>query len=315
MTKKLNLLTPAFKEIIWGGTVLKERYHKNTDMDVLAESWELSSHPDGQSLIDGMPLYDYVQANPEVLGSKCPVKDVPLLIKFIDARRDLSIQVHPDDAYALEHEHDNGKTEMWYVIEAEPGAHIYLGVNQELTKEEFRNSIYDHSILDKLNLVPVKEGDIFLVRSRTLHAIGAGCLMLEIQERSNITYRVYDYDRRDKDGNPRQLHIEKALEVSDLTPYDYKTRPDAIEKDDKNGSIELLRKTEYFSTYSYKVRHYETINVDETSFTCLIMVSGEGAVSCDDELVSLCQGDSLFIPAGAGEVLIRGNCEAVVVTL
>ena len=243
--KKLNRLTPAMKDNLWGGTRLKSDYHKETDLEILAESWELSTHPDGQSLIDGVPLFDLVQQEPEVLGTKCPVKDIPLLIKFIDAKQDLSIQVHPDDDYARRVEGDNGKTEMWYILDAEPNAFIYLGVKEELSKVAFQTSIEDLSVLDNLNLVPVKRGDIFLVRSGTLHAIGAGCLLIEIQERSNVTYRVFDFNRRDKNGKLRDLHIDKALEVTNLTPYEYKTREEAILHDDKNGAVELLRVLPY----------------------------------------------------------------------
>ena len=147
--KKLNRLTPAYKDNLWGGTRLKERYNKNTDMEILAESWELSSHPDGQSLVNGVPLYDAITEEPEVLGTKCPVKDIPLLIKFIDAKQDLSIQVHPDDEYARRVEGDNGKTEMWYILEAAPGAHIFLGTNESMTKKSLGNAlmtIRSHSI-------------------------------------------------------------------------------------------------------------------------------------------------------------------------
>ena len=313
--KKLNRLTPAYKDNLWGGTRLKERYNKNTDMEILAESWELSSHPDGQSLVNGVPLYDAVTEEPEVLGTKCPVKDIPLLIKFIDAKQDLSIQVHPDDEYARRVEGDNGKTEMWYILEAAPGAHIFLGTNESMTKEEFKERIDDHSITQYLNLVPVKQGDVFLVRSGTLHAIGGGCLLIEIQERSNVTYRVYDYDRRDKDGNPRELHVDKALEVTNLEPYEYKTREERILSDNRDGAVELLRETEYFHTYAYLVRHQLSFTADETSFVSLTMTGGEGVVETDGEMEILKQGDSLFIPAGSGKITIRGNCEAVVVTL
>ena len=313
--KKLNRLTAAYKDNLWGGTRLKQRYHKDTDMEILAESWELSSHPDGQSLVEGVPLYEAVTKEPEVLGTKCPVKDIPLLIKFIDAKQDLSIQVHPDDEYARRVEGDNGKTEMWYILEADPGAHIFLGTNKFMTREEFMAHIDDHTIMNDLNLVPVKRGDIFLVRSGTLHAIGGGCLLIEIQERSNVTYRVYDYDRRDKNGNTRELHVEKALEVTNLEPYEYKTREEAILSDNRDGAVELLRETEYFHTYSYLVRHQLSFEADVTSFVSLTMTEGEGVVEAGNEMEILKQGDSLFIPAGSGTVMIRGNCEAVVVTL
>ena len=277
--KKLNRLTPAYKDNLWGGTRLKERYNKNTDLEILAESWELSSHPDGQSLVN------------------------------------VSIQVHPDDEYARRVEGDNGKTEMWYILEAAPGAHIFLGTNESMTKKEFRERIDDHSITQYLNLVPVKQGDVFLVRSGTLHAIGGGCLLIEIQERSNVTYRVYDYDRRDKDGNTRELYIDKALEVTTLEPYEYKTREERIISDSRDGAVELLRETEYFHTYAYLVRHQLSFTADETSFVSLTMTGGEGVVETDGEMEILKQGDSLFIPAGSGKITIRGNCEAVVVTL
>ena len=196
---KIEKLTPAFKDYLWGGVKLREIYGKPCNFEKVAESWELSTHSAGQSRLsggqlDGMPLGQYFQAHPEVLGENCKkFQNFPVLIKFIDAKQALSIQVHPSDAYALEHEGEFGKTEMWYVMDCEPGAFLYFGVNREISQEEFRQRIENNTVEEVLNRVDVRPGDVFFIQSGTIHAIGAGILICEIQQNSNCTYRVYDY--------------------------------------------------------------------------------------------------------------------------
>jgi len=308
---KLNRLTPAFKDYLWGGTLLKEQYHKESSLGIVAESWELSTHPDGISLIDGGSLLDYVRSHPEVLGTACHTEDIPILIKFIDARQKLSIQVHPEDAYARRVEHDNGKTEMWYLIDAAPGAYLYLGVNKAMSKEEFRRHIDDNTILDVLNRIPVKKGDCYLVRAGTIHAIGEGCLIMEIQERSNVTYRVYDFARRDKNGNLRPLHIDKSVEVANLNPVHLSGRPEQVISDTPDAKTELLRETEYFHVYSWKVKTEAQMDVNDESFWALMNVAGTAEIACGSEKMTLRQGDSIFVPAGAGTVTISGECQVI----
>ena len=194
--------SPAFKDYLWGGTKLRDVYGKKCDYDKVAESWELSTHPAGQSTLsggkyDGLTFGDYIEkAGKAVLGTNCArFKEFPVLIKFIDAKDPLSVQVHPSDEYALRVEGEYGKTEMWYVVDCEPGASLYFGVNRAITKDEFRKRIEENTLTDVLYKADVKKGDVFFIQSGTIHAIGAGILICEIQQNSNTTYRVYDYGR------------------------------------------------------------------------------------------------------------------------
>ena len=242
-------LTPAFKDNIWGGTRLKTEYNKHTDMKIVAESWELSTHKDGESRInggeyDGLKLSEYIEKiGKDKLGKRAlEFNYFPLLIKFIDAKNNLSIQVHPDDEYALKHEGEYGKTEMWYIMDAEKGSYLYYGFNRSITKEEYEKRISDNTLLEVLNKVEVKKGDMFFIPSGTVHAIGSGILICEIQQNSNTTYRVYDYDRRDANGNPRQLHIKQAIDVSCLEPSPEQKAPTIIA-----DGVEELAKCKYFT--------------------------------------------------------------------
>ena len=214
-------LIPACKDYLWGGHRLVDEYNKEYDGDILAETWELSCHPDGPSRIAngryaGRTLAEYIEAEGKgVLGTHCRrFRDFPILIKFIDAKQDLSVQVHPDNRYALKNEGQYGKTEMWYVVDAGEEATLYYGFKEEISKEEFAERIQNDTVLDVLNKVPVQKGDVLFIESGTIHAIGADILIAEIQQNSNVTYRVYDYGRVGKDGKKRDLHIEKALAVT-----------------------------------------------------------------------------------------------------
>ena len=251
------LLSPAAKDYIWGGTRLREEYNKHIDVTPLAETWECSTHPDGPSRVasgvfTGEKLVDVLRAHPEFIGTH-PKTDgeggLPVLIKFIDAARDLSVQVHPSDEYARTHEHGQlGKTEMWYVLEAAPGASLVYGFRQDLTRAMLAASLEDDTVEQYLQKVEIHRGDVFLIESGTVHAIGAGAMIVEIQESSNLTYRMYDYHRLGKDGRPRELHIAKALDVVDLRR---KPLPEHLqrEREEHDGySVELLEQCKYFRT-------------------------------------------------------------------
>ncbi len=251
------LLSPAAKDYIWGGTRLREEYNKHIDVTPLAETWECSTHPDGPSRVAsgvfaGEKLVDVLRAHPEFIGTH-PKTDgeggLPVLIKFIDAARDLSVQVHPSDEYARTHEHGQlGKTEMWYVLEAAPGASLVYGFRQNLTRTMLAASLEDDTVEQYLQKVEIHRGDVFLIESGTVHAIGAGAMIVEIQESSNLTYRMYDYHRLGKDGKPRELHIAKALDVVDLRQ---KPLPEQLQRtcEEHDGySVELLEQCEYFRT-------------------------------------------------------------------
>ena len=251
------LLSPAAKDYIWGGTRLREEYNKPIDVTPLAETWECSTHPDGPSRVAsgafaGEKLVDVLRAHPEFIGTH-PKTDgeggLPVLIKFIDAARDLSVQVHPSDEYARMHEHGQlGKTEMWYVLEAAPGASLVYGFRQDLTRAMLAASLEDDTVEKYLQKVEIHRGDVFLIESGTVHAIGAGAMIVEIQESSNLTYRMYDYHRLGKDGRPRELHIAKALDVVDLRQ---KPLPEQLQRacEEHDGySVELLEQCKYFRT-------------------------------------------------------------------
>lgn len=311
-------LLPAFKDYLWGGTKLKENYNKHTDLDIVAESWELSTHKDGQSIVDsgsckGMQLSDYLETlGKDALGTKGSAFEFfPILIKFIDAKGNLSIQVHPDNEYALRVEKEYGKTEMWYILDAEEGASLYYGTNKEITKEEFRERIENNTFLDVLKKVPVHKGDVFFIEAGTIHAIGEGIVICEIQQNSNTTYRVYDYGRVGKDGKPRELHIDKAIEVSNLTPLESDFKPAGEEKDYGTYTCAMMASCEYFTTYIYDVKSECSVKVDEESFASFVIVDGEGSIESDDTMLSIRKGDSIFASANTGKVTIKGNCRFI----
>lgn len=321
MGKHIEKLSPAFKDYLWGGTKLREVYGKNCSFDKVAESWELSTHTAGQSRLtaggfEGITLNEYFEkAGKAVLGKNCEKFDnFPVLIKFIDAKDPLSIQVHPSDEYALKIEHEYGKTEMWYVMDCEPGAFLYFGVNREVTKEEFRERIENNTVLEVLNRVDVHPGDVFFIESGTIHAIGAGILICEIQQNSNCTYRVYDYDRRGADGKPRELHVEKALEVSRFTPSDTADKQGAAEKI-KGGTAKQLAACKYFTAEKLEINGTAEVEVTEDSFASFIVVSGSGKIKGAENTVEFKAGDSLFVPAGTGVVKLSGECTVIKTTV
>lgn len=319
--KKIEKLTPAFQNYLWGGTKLRDVYHKPCDFDKVAESWELSTHPAGETrlLVNGQPsvtLREYFEKNGKaVLGTNCEkFEDFPVLIKLIDAKDSLSIQVHPSDEYALKNEGQYGKTEMWIVMDCEPGAFLYFGVNRELTKEEFRTRIENNTVCEVLNRVDVHPGDVFFIESGTIHAIGAGILIAEIQQNSNLTYRVYDYDRRGADGKPRELHVEKAMKVSKLTPSDTTEKLGEIETV-AGGTVQNLASCEYFTTRRLTVTDTMTLTADETSFVSLLVMAGSGTLTGEGNSVEFTAGDSLFVPAGAGKLTLTGECTVIETTV
>lgn len=318
---KIEKLSPAFKDYLWGGTKLRDVYGKNCDYDKVAESWELSTHPAGKSVIcggefDGLALDEYIEKlGRTVLGTNCErFEEFPVLIKFIDAKQPLSVQVHPSDEYALRVEGEYGKTEMWYVMASEPGASLYFGVNRELTKEEFKQHIENNTLTDVLYKADVKPGDVFFIKSGTIHAIGAGILICEIQQNSNTTYRVYDYARRGADGKLRELHVEKAIEVSSLVPSDTadkQSKPESI----CGGTKTELASCEYFTTEKYEIDGEAELNVDDSSFVSLVVTEGCGTAVCEENSVEFKAADSLFAPAGLGKVKISGKCTVIKTTV
>ncbi len=294
-------LYPECKDNIWGGVKLRDKYGKQTDKEIVAESWELSFHKDGPTRLEnGKTLQETATA--AELGKNCEgFPFFPLLAKLIDAKQDLSVQVHPSDSYALEHENSFGKTEMWYIVEADKGAGIYLGFKEDVTKAEYEEAIKNHTLTDLLNFFEVKAGECYFIPSGTIHAIGEGCLICEIQQNSNLTYRVYEYGRKDKNGNERELHVEKALKVTNLNKYTYSPMTATTEQ----GT--LLGLSRYFTTTSVVVAGKQTLSADKGSFKCLTCVAGSGEI--DGKKVAL--GDSYFVPAGYGEFTLSGDMQMI----
>ena len=308
----IQKLSPAFKDYIWGGTRLRTDFGKKCDFDKVAESWELSCHKDGASVIsggeyDGLTLAEYIEKKGKaVLGSDCEgFENFPILIKLIDAKDNLSVQVHPNNEYAQRVEGEYGKTEMWYIVDCDEGAELLYGFKKEISKDEFAKRIADNTLLEVTNSVPVKKGDVFFIEAGTLHAIGKGILIAEIQQNSNTTYRIYDYGRVGKDGKPRELHVEKAKDVTVLGPA--KAYPETpVEKLD-GYTRKLLSSCEYFTTYSVNVDGEAVLNADDKSFVSLLLLNGEADING----VKAVKGDSIFVDANTGSFTVKGSCELI----
>lgn len=310
------ILNPPIKDYIWGGTKLREQFGKKSDLERLAESWELSCHKDGMSIIangeySGRSLKDFLNENPSALGTKCSkFDDFPILIKLIDARDNLSVQVHPDNEYAMRIEGEYGKTEMWYIVDCEENASLIYGFKEQISKDDFQKAIEENTLLDKVNSVPVKKGDVFFIEAGTLHAIGKGILIAEIQQNSNTTYRVYDYGRVGNDGKPRELHVEKALDVTKLTPADSYNKP--ITENLNGWSRTQLAKCEYFTVYNGNIETSADLNADDNSFNHILVLDGAAVIEAQNEKIDIHKGDSIFIPAGLGEYKICGKCSIII---
>lgn len=310
-------LKPAFKDYLWGGTRLRDDFGKDCDYDKVAESWELSCHKDGNSIVadgefSGLTLAEYIEKQGKaVLGTNCErFENFPILIKLIDAKDNLSVQVHPNNEYAMKVEGEYGKTEMWYIVDCDEGAELLYGFKHDITKDEFRERIENNTLLEVTNSVPVKKGDVFFIEAGTLHAIGKGILIAEIQQNSNTTYRIYDYGRVGADGKPRQLHIDKAVEVTDLCPA--KPYPVSEPSDMGGWTKKLLSKCDYFTVEAVEITDKAHLNADSTSFISVLVLDGSATVSSEgNEDIKLKKGDSLFVPAGIGKFEICGNCSAV----
>lgn len=320
MENKPFLMRPTGKDYLWGGRRLNDEFAKNIDMVPLAETWECSTHKDGPSYVAsgehaGKTLATVIREHPEYLGTHPDFHgDLPILIKFIDAKKDLSIQVHPDDSFAKTYENGQmGKTEMWYVLDAAKGASLIYGLSKDLEEDSLRQSIRDGSILQHLQRVEIDKGDLYYIEAGTIHAIGAGALIVEIQENSNLTYRLYDYDRTDKNGNKRELHIDKALSVANLKNSASPRQPLRVLKYRQGVASELLCRCRYFEVYRMLVNterrqivHYQA---DSISFRVLLCISGCGTISFDQESLNVYKGDCIFFPADSVKVTLHGQME------
>lgn len=309
------LLSPTIKNNLWGGTRLISEYGYQTTEPIAAEAWLLSCHKDGASFVVNGPLAG--KALPEVLelwgekvlGQKAAAFPYfPLLLKLIDAKDTLSVQVHPNDEYAMRVEGEFGKTEMWYVVDCEPGAQLIYGFNQTLSKAEFEKRIEENTLPEVCNYVTVHPGDVFFIEAGTLHAIGNGILIAEIQQNSNTTYRVYDYGRLGADGKPRDLHIQKAVDVTETIPpkRPYGAIGETI--DVSGGQLRPLASCDLFSCEHRTVTSSMVLCKKDT-FQSVLVLSGTATVSCNEtETFTVKKGDSLFIPAEA-ELTLCGKAE------
>ena len=309
-------LKPYLAQAIWGGNKLNEKYGKKGETNV-AESWELSGYPGKESVAvggeyDGKTITEIIEAEGNgILGEKADGMDkFPLLIKLIDAAQPLSIQVHPNDEMSKKLGAFGGKTEMWIICECEPDAFLYFGFKDKLDGEKFKNAILDGTITEYLNKVPVKKGDTFFIEAGTIHAIGAGITICEIQQTSDTTYRLYDYKRKDKNGNERELHIEKGMIASDLEPITH-----FYEEGVLDGNELKLVCCPYFNVSRIEVKGASDVTVGQDSFAAFTVTEGVGEITSGNETVCVSKGDTVFAPAGSGVILLDGVMTVVKSTM
>lgn len=307
-------LLPYVSETIWGGRKLIEEYGVKTEKNNAAEGWMLSCHEAGASTVAngifaGKSFADVVKENPALCGKNAEsFEDFPILIKFIDAMDNLSVQVHPTKEYCELTGKGQSKTECWYIIDCEEDAGLILGFKDKISPEEFKAAIANNTLTDYVETVKVKKGDFFFIDSGTLHAICKGILLAEVQESSNTTYRIYDYNRFGADGKPRELHVEDGAAVTKLEKY---SQPDfsnpALDTDERR----LLADCPLFKVWKLDIDGEVNGNADDDSFVSLLIMDGEGALDCCGETLNLKKGDSIFIPANAGEYKLSGKLEII----
>lgn len=308
---------PCYKEYLWGGTRLKNEYGKKDAPPITAESWELASHRDGVSTVAegslaGKTMDELARINRAGFwGTQCPDGDFPLLIKLIDAKKDLSIQVHPSDVTARLELGECGKAEMWYIVDCEAQAGIYYGFSKRITPEEFLQRAQAGSICEVLNWVPVSKGDVFYILPGTIHAIGAGVVIAEIQQNSNTTFRVYDYQRKDANGKMRPLHLERAAQVMNYEPV----VPEECKANNVTAFPEFILtemfSCRYFRAYKVDVHHEINLTCDGSSFHHVLCVGGGGMLRHQNQELLLNKGDSYFMPANLGDYQITGRCRVL----
>ncbi|MCD7732653.1 MAG: class I mannose-6-phosphate isomerase [Oscillospiraceae bacterium] len=308
------ILKAPLKDYLWGGTRLKTAFGFESELSKVAEAWVVSCHKDGPSIVSngslkGKTLEEAIEIlGADALGDACKDFDrFPILVKLIDAKDRLSIQVHPSDEYARANEGDNGKTEMWYVIDCDEGAQLIYGFKHSIGKEEFKERIESNTLDDVLNYVDVHKGDIFFIPSGTVHAIGKGILIAEIQQNSNVTYRVSDYGRLGADGKPRELHVDKAIAVSDTNPpldlYGNVGKVTVYE----NATVRNLAKCKYFDAKLINLDgSYEIKNTE--SFVSLVVIDGEAELRSEQGSYNLKKGESVFVPCGI-EFTLKGTAQ------
>lgn len=306
-------MTPVYQEYLWGGGRLEREFGKTDAPEITAESWELASRLDGESRTpDGKTIAELGRLDRNGFwGSGCRSEEFPLLVKLIDAQKALSIQVHPSDETALVERGEQGKAEMWYIVDCQPQAYLYYGFSQKVAKGEFLKRAQDGSICQVLNRVPVAKGDVFYILPGTIHAIGAGIVIAEIQQNSNTTFRVYDYQRLGADGVPRPLHLERAAQVVDYTPViPQECRANSGVSFPEFTMVEMFS-CRYFRAHRVDVRKSVTLCCDGQSFQHVLCVEGNGCIRAEAGTYPFGRGDSFFMPAALGEYQIEGKCRVL----
>lgn len=315
------MLTPASKDYLWGGCRLNDDFNLGIPVSPFAEAWVCSTHPDGHSSVPSFncSLAEILTAHPEWLGRHVlqttgGIPKLPILIKLIDAKADLSVQVHPDDDYALRNEGQLGKTEMWYVLDAKPSSTLIYGFKRDVTKNQVKDSINTGTITTLLNHVPIHKDDLFYVEAGTVHAIGAGALIAEIQVSSNVTYRLYDYDRTDNAGRHRPLHVKKALDVANLRGSAAPRQPMHIMKYHNGCASELLTRCKYFQVERMLLntevcRNLVAFKAQENSFHALLIVDGCGCISAEGFALNFFKGDCIFVPSDSVDLKLHGKAQ------
>ncbi len=312
------LLRPAAKDYLWGGTRLNDDFMFGIDVKPFAEAWVCSTHSDGCSVLDnGERLDTVLKEHPEYLGSHASVVangEFPILIKLIDASKDLSVQVHPDDEYSIRYEGQLGKNEMWYVLDAKSDSTLVYGFNRDVEVQEVKRAIDENNVENLLNHVSVKKNDLFYIASGTVHAIGSGCLIAEVQENSNVTYRLYDYGRVDKNGKQRQLHIDKALKVANLNGSSAPRQPMRVLKYRNGCASELLCRCKYFQVERLLLntevhRELTSYKTEGNSFHALLCIDGCGSISSDSFMLNFFKGDCVFVPADSITMKLHGKAQ------
>ena len=304
---------PLLKQTLWGGDKIIPFKHLDSQMDHVGESWEISGVNGNETIVaegpdKGKSLNELTSTMKSQLVGKDNYErfgnEFPLLIKFIDARQDLSIQVHPTDEIAHRQGKERGKTEMWYALESAPGAQLYNGLKQQITPEQYKEMVENDTITDALARYEVQEGDVFFIPAGRIHAIGAGCMVAEIQQTSDVTYRIYDFKRKDKNGNYRELHTKEAAESIDYNVLpDYRT----VYQPTKNEGVQVVS-CPYFTTAVYDLTEPMTLDYSELdSFVILIAVKGDGKLICNSQETSFRMGDTVLFPATTDEVKVEGT--------
>ena len=309
----MYIFEPQLKQTLWGGDKIISFKHLNVQMDAVGESWEISGVKDHETIVangkdKGKSLNELVREQKGLLVGEENYQrfgdEFPLLIKFIDACQDLSIQVHPDDETAQRQGKPSGKTEMWYAFASAPGAILYNGLKQQITPEAYEQMVVNDTITDALACYEVHEGDVFFIPAGRIHAIGSGCFVSEIQQTSDVTYRIYDYKRRDKNGNFRELHTKEAAECINFKVYDNHRIDYQLLQ---NEGVEVIH-CPYFTTAIYDLTEPMTLDYSELdSFVILIAVKGDGRLICDNEEMKFKMGDTVLFPATTKEVRIEGH--------